>query len=73
MIIAGYSIGASVGYNYIHGEDFLKFIKKFEAALEEARAANLPGTNILGSGFDFLNCTLIMVMVHIFVVMKQHY
>lgn len=52
MIIAGYSIGASTGYNYIHGEIF-EIYQKFEAALAEARAANLLGNNILGSGFDF--------------------
>ena len=52
MIIAGYSIGASAGYNYIHGEIF-ELYQRFEAALIEARAANLLGTNIVGSGFDF--------------------
>jgi NADH-quinone oxidoreductase subunit F len=52
MIIAGYSIGASVGYNYIHGEIF-ELYQRFEAALAEARAANLLGNNILGLGFDF--------------------
>ena len=52
MIIAGYSIGASAGYNYIHGEIF-ELYQRFEAALAEARAANLLGTNIVGSGFDF--------------------
>ena len=52
MIIAGYSIGASVGYNYIHGEIF-ELYQRFEAALAEARAANLLGDNILGLGFDF--------------------
>ena len=52
MIIAGYSIGASAGYNYIHGEIF-ELYQQFEAALAEARAANLLGTNIVGSGFDF--------------------
>ncbi|MBE0510284.1 MAG: NADH-quinone oxidoreductase subunit NuoF [Chromatiales bacterium] len=52
MIIAGYTIGASVGYNYIRGE-FWEPYERFEAALEEARAAGLLGENILGSGFDF--------------------
>ncbi len=52
MIIAGFSIGASVGYNYIHGEIFATY-ERFEAALEEARAAGLLGDNILGSGFNF--------------------
>jgi len=52
MIIAGYTIGASAGYNYIRGE-FWEPYERFEAALEEARAAGLLGKNILGSGFDF--------------------
>ena len=52
MIIAGYCIGASTGYNYIRGE-FWEPYERFEAALEEARAAGLLGKDILGSGFDF--------------------
>jgi len=52
MAIAGYVIGASVGYNYIRGE-FIEPIDRFEAALAEARAAGLIGKNILGSGVDF--------------------
>ncbi len=52
MIIAGYAIGATVGYNYIRGE-FWEPYERFEAALEEARAAGFLGDNILGSGFDF--------------------
>jgi NADH-quinone oxidoreductase subunit F len=52
MIIAGYAIGASVGYNYIHGEIFSAY-ERFEAALEEARAAGYLGNNILGTNFNF--------------------
>jgi NADH-quinone oxidoreductase subunit F len=52
MIIAGYTIGASVGYNYIRGE-FGEPVERFEAALKEAYAAGLLGKNILGSGLDF--------------------
>jgi NADH-quinone oxidoreductase subunit F len=52
MAIAGYTIGASLGYNYIRGE-FWEPYERFEAALEEARAAGLLGHNILGAGFDF--------------------
>jgi len=52
MIIAGYAIGATVGYNYIRGE-FWEPYERFEAALEEARAAGFLGDNLLGSGFDF--------------------
>ena len=52
MIIAGYSIGATVGYNYIHGEIWAEY-ERFEEALEEARAAGYLGSDILGAGFDF--------------------
>jgi NADH-quinone oxidoreductase subunit F len=52
MIIAGYCIGASVGYNYIRGE-FWEPYERVEAALEEARREGLLGDNILGSGFSF--------------------
>lgn len=52
MIIAGYAMGASVGYNYIRGE-FVEPAARIEAALIEARNAGLIGKNILGSGFDF--------------------
>ncbi len=52
MAIAGYSIGATVGYNYMRGE-FYEPYERFEAALDEARAAGLVGRNILGSGVDF--------------------
>ncbi|QKT02577.1 NADH-quinone oxidoreductase subunit NuoF [Ectothiorhodospiraceae bacterium 2226] len=52
MAIAGYTIGASVGYNYIRGE-FWEPFERFEAALAEAYAAGLIGKNVLGSGVDF--------------------
>ena len=52
MILAAYATGASVGYNYIHGEIF-EIYERFEEALDEARAAGFLGRNILGSGFDF--------------------
>lgn len=52
MAIAGYVIGATVGYNYIRGE-FWEPYERMEAAIEEARGAGLLGKNILGSGFDF--------------------
>ena len=42
MAIAAYAMGISVGYNYIHGEIFATY-DRFEAALEEARAAGLLG------------------------------
>ena len=52
MAIAGYCIGATVGYNYIRGE-FDEPIERFEQALEEAYAAGLLGKDIMGSGVDF--------------------
>jgi len=52
MAIAGYATGATVGYNYIHGEVW-EIYEQFEEALAEARAAGYLGQNILGSGFSF--------------------
>ena len=52
MIIAGYCIGASKGYNYIRGE-FWEPYERFEGALEEAYKAGLLGENIQGSDHSF--------------------
>jgi len=52
MAIAAFSMGISVGYNYIHGEIFQSY-DRFEEALEQARAAGLLGDKIMGSGFNF--------------------
>ena len=52
MLIAGYTLGAQTGYNYIHGEIWREY-ELFEQALDEARAAGLIGQNILGSDFSF--------------------
>ena len=52
MAIAAYAMGISVGYNYIHGEIF-EVYERFEAALEEARAAGYLGDKIMGSDFSF--------------------
>ena len=52
MAIAAYAMGITVGYNYIHGEIFQTY-ERFEAALEEARAAGYLGDRILGSDFCF--------------------
>ncbi|NBY04357.1 MAG: NADH-quinone oxidoreductase subunit F, partial [Betaproteobacteria bacterium] len=52
MAIAAYAMGIGVGYNYIHGEIF-KTYERFEAALEEARAAGYLGEHIMGSSFSF--------------------
>jgi len=53
MAIAGYAIGATVGYNYMRGEFHHEPYEHFEAALAEARREGLIGRNILGSGVDF--------------------
>lgn len=52
MAIAGYAMGATVGYNYIRGE-FDEPFERMETALLEARELGLIGKNILGSGIDF--------------------
>ncbi|HEX5789173.1 MAG TPA: NADH-quinone oxidoreductase subunit NuoF [Woeseiaceae bacterium] len=53
MAIAGYAMGATVGYNYIRGEFLDEPVPRFEAALREAYEAGLLGRNIKGSGIDF--------------------
>lgn len=52
MMIAGYVIGASQGYNYIRGE-FWEPYQIFKNAIDQAREAGLLGKDILGSGWDF--------------------
>jgi len=52
MAIAAYAMGIELGYNYIHGEIFQAY-ERFEAALEEARAAGFLGQRIMGSDFSF--------------------
>ena len=53
MAIAGYAMGATVGYNYIRGEFIEEPVPRFEAAVEEAYAAGLLGRDIKKSGIDF--------------------
>ncbi len=53
MAIAGYAIGATVGYNYMRGEFLDLPYKRFFAAVREAYEEGFLGKNILGSGFDF--------------------
>ncbi len=53
MAIAGYTIGATVGYNYMRGEFTDLVFRRFETALKEAYALGLLGKNIQGSGIDF--------------------
>jgi NADH-quinone oxidoreductase subunit F len=52
MVIAGYAMTATAGYNYIHGEIWDEY-ERAEEALAEARAAGLVGANILDSDFSF--------------------
>ena len=52
MAIAAYTLGARVGYNYIHGEIWEDYVF-FEQALEEARAAGFLGENLFGTHFSF--------------------
>ena len=52
MAIAGYVLGARVGYNYIHGEIYEAY-DIFERALEEAREAGYLGDNLFGSETSF--------------------
>ena len=52
MLIAGYAMGATAGYIYIHGEIFSVY-ERFEEAVAQARRAGYIGKNILGSGFNF--------------------
>jgi NADH-quinone oxidoreductase subunit F len=53
MVIGGYAIGATVGYNYMRGEFMDEPFMRFETALKEAYEAGYLGKNILGSGIDF--------------------
>ena len=53
MAIAGYAIGATVGYNYIRGEFLGDPVPRFEAALQEAYQAGWLGKDIKKSGIDF--------------------
>ncbi len=52
MAIAGYVLGARVGYNYIHGEIF-EIYDIFERALKEAREAGYLGDRLFGTDFCF--------------------
>jgi len=52
MIIAGYVMNATVGYNYMRGEFYEPF-ERMEAAIAEAHAKKYLGQNILGSDFCF--------------------
>lgn len=52
IAIAGYAMGASVGYNYLRGEFHHEPFERFEQALAEAYEQGLLGKDINGSGID---------------------
>ncbi|MGK2851362.1 MAG: NAD(P)H-dependent oxidoreductase subunit E [Candidatus Limnocylindrales bacterium] len=52
MTIAAFATGASLGYLYIRGE-YPEAEARVRGAIEAARAADLLGEDILGSGFTF--------------------
>ncbi|NLI10586.1 MAG: NADH-quinone oxidoreductase subunit NuoF [Elusimicrobia bacterium] len=52
MIIAGYAIGAQIGYIYIRGE-FAREARILEKSLAEAHSKNFLGDNICGKNFSF--------------------
>src|SRR5436190_14468945 len=51
MVISCFAVKASLAYIYIR-EEFPEAAKILEKALEEARARNFLGKNILGTGYD---------------------
>jgi NADH-quinone oxidoreductase subunit F len=52
MAIGAYTMGITVGYNYIHGEIWDVY-ERFEEALAEAYAEGYLGKHIMGSDFSF--------------------
>jgi NADP-reducing hydrogenase subunit HndC len=52
MAIAGYAIGANMGYIYVRAE-YPIAVKRLEIAIKQAREYGLLGTDIFGTGFDF--------------------
>jgi bidirectional [NiFe] hydrogenase diaphorase subunit len=52
MAIAAYAVGATQGYVYVRAEYPLA-VKRLKRAIQQAEKANLLGTRILESGFDF--------------------
>ena len=51
LIVASYALGSHSTYIYIRGE-YAWIVDILEQAIEEARANNFLGKNILGTGFD---------------------
>ncbi len=52
MAIAGYAIGATMGYVYVRAE-YPIAVRRLQIAIDDARKEGLLGKNIFGSGFDF--------------------
>ena len=52
MIIAGYTIGAKLGYIYVRAEYPLA-VETLKIAIKQAEDTGFLGKNILGTGFDF--------------------
>jgi NADH-quinone oxidoreductase subunit F len=52
MIIAGYTIGAKLGYIYVRAEYPLA-VDRLKTAITQAKEKGFLGKNILGTGFDF--------------------
>ena len=52
MAIAGYAIGANQGYVYVRAE-YPIAVNRLQAAINQARAEGLLGSNIFGTDFEF--------------------
>ncbi|MBQ8577738.1 MAG: NADH-quinone oxidoreductase subunit NuoF [Clostridia bacterium] len=52
MTIAGYAVGADMGYVYVRAE-YPIAVTRLQKAIEDARANGMLGKDILGSGFSF--------------------
>ncbi|SCZ10883.1 NADH-ubiquinone oxidoreductase-F iron-sulfur binding region domain-containing protein, partial [Alkaliphilus peptidifermentans] len=52
MAIAGYAVGADMGYVYIRAE-YPIAVKRLQIAIEDARKSGLLGKNIFGTDFNF--------------------
>ena len=52
MAIAGYAIGATMGYVYVRAE-YPIAVRRLQMAIDDARREGLLGKDIFGSGFDF--------------------
>ena len=52
MAIAGYAIGASMGYLYVRAE-YPIAVKRLKIAIDHAKELNLLGDNIFGTDFSF--------------------